>query len=731
MKKLTALLLSAILFCQSTFSQKENLSQQAGQTMLKATKFMMDSVSTHGGFVWYYLPDMSRRWGEMEAYKTMIWVQDGGTVSVGHMLLDAYNVTHDEYYYQAAEKVADAMIWGQSHEGGWNYLIDFAGDNSLKEWYATIGKNGWRLEEFQHYYGNDTYDDDVSSDAARFLLRMYLEKLDPKYKPSLDKAIDFVLKSQYPNGGWPQRYPLMYDFNKAGHPDYTSFYTFNDDVIWQNVLFLIQCYETLGEKRFLEPIKKGMDFYLLSQKKNGAWGQQYNQQMEVAGARTYEPAAYLPRATFWNSLLLLKFYEYTGDKKFLKTIPEAIKWLEKEELPADKTQNGRYTHPLFVDVKTDKPIYVHRRGSNVKHGYYYTDTSDVMLLGHMSGKSNINLQYLKDEYARVSALPVEKAIEGSPIKMSKFSGQGTPQNFYDLKRNEMVFPSPSDSTVKSVINSLDNENRWLVKHVMISHPYIGDGQLTVKTDAYASTFVGDSTDTSPFRDMSDQLYISTPAYIRNMDILIGYIKEIDKKEQNKKTSSSVLWKLNNKTSIGSFSPTIFGNPEVIIAGNDTSIFFNGQSDGIVIPSIPIQGWQQFTIEARFKPDSKGPSAPRFLHFEDSQKNRGTLEARLTSGGDWYLDVFLKNGKTNKGLTLIDSLLLHKSDQWYSVALSYDGKKMYSYVNGRKELEGDFDFPAMTNGETSIGVRLNKVNWFRGEISQICFYPEAMKEKMAP
>mgnify|MGYP003694344715 CR=1 FL=1 len=153
--------------------------------MYKATKFMVDSVSTQGGYVWYYLPDLSRRWGEMEAYKTMIWVQDGGTVNVGHMLLDAYNVTGNEYFYQAAEKAAAAaMIWGQSNEGGWNYLIDFAGDRSLKNGMLLLAKNGWRLEEFQHYYGNDTYDDDVTSDAARFLLRMYLEKLDPKYKPA-------------------------------------------------------------------------------------------------------------------------------------------------------------------------------------------------------------------------------------------------------------------------------------------------------------------------------------------------------------------------------------------------------------------------------------------------------------------------------------------------------------------------------------------------------------------
>lgn len=518
------------LYCNVVFAQNESLSQQAEQAMYKATKFMEDSVSTNGGYVWYYLPDLSRRWGEMEAYKTMVWVQDGGTVSVGHMLLDAYDVTGNEYFYQAAEKAGAAMIWGQNNEGGWNYLIDFAGDRSLKKWYATIGKNGWRLEEFQHYYGNSTYDDDVTSDAARFLLKLYLEKLDPKYKPALDKAIDFILKSQYPNGGWPQRYPLKHDFNKAGHPDYSSFYTFNDDVIWENVLFLIQCYETLGEKRFLDPIYRGMNFYLLVQNKNGAWGLQYNMKMQVAGARTYEPAAYVPRYTFTNCLLLLKFYQYTGDRKFLAHIPAAIKWLEKVKLPQRMTQNGRYTHPLFVNPATDKPIFVHRKGSNVTYGYYYTDTTDSKLLSHMQAKGYINLQHLKDEYTRVSALSPGEAIKDSSLMPGRFEEAGTPQSFYYINRfdrSENDYPV-SEARVKTVIDALDSENRWLVKHVMISNPYIGDGQNKEPTDEYASTSVGDKTDTSPYRDMSDQEYISTPAYIRNMQVLINYLKSTKK-----------------------------------------------------------------------------------------------------------------------------------------------------------------------------------------------------------
>ncbi len=66
---------------------------------------MVDKVSCNGGYVWYYLPDLSRRWGEMEAYKTMIWTQDSGTVGVGHVLLDAYKVTHNEYFYDVLKKL--------------------------------------------------------------------------------------------------------------------------------------------------------------------------------------------------------------------------------------------------------------------------------------------------------------------------------------------------------------------------------------------------------------------------------------------------------------------------------------------------------------------------------------------------------------------------------------------------------------------------------------------------
>ena len=527
-----SLLLVFILLVPRSFllAQKDaKLAQTSEQTMLRATQFMVDKVSTNGGYLWYYLPDFSRKWGEMEAYKTMIWLQHPGTVSMGHLFLDAYHATGNEYYYQAAEKAAAGVIWGQSQEGGWNYIIDFAGDRSLKQWYNTIGKNGWRLEEFQHYYGNSTFDDDITSDAARFLLRMYLEKMNPAYKPSLDKAIDFIIKSQYPLGGWPQRYPLRYDFNKQDHPDYTSYYTFNDDVIWENVHFLIQCYLTLGEERFLDPIKRGMNFYLISQDACGAWGQQVNMAMETTGARTYEPSAFLPGATFDNARLLLKFYQYTGDKRFLNNVPKAISWLEATALPAEKTAGGKYSHSTFVEMGTNKPIYVHRKGSNVKFGYYFVDYNDDKLLGHYGGKGKVWTEQLKKDYQRLLLLSPEEITKDSPLKAEAFQKEDTPQKYYDLNR-ESFRGKASEDQVRNIINSLDKENRWLVKHAKISNPYIGDGKKQEPVDDYASTNVGDETDTSPFEDNSDQEYISTDEYIKNMNMLISYIRTVKKAE---------------------------------------------------------------------------------------------------------------------------------------------------------------------------------------------------------
>ena len=88
MTRLLALILLLIGFAGEAGAQSR---AEIERTMKRATRFMVEEVSTEGGYVWSYLPDMSRRWGEIEAKKSMIWVQPPGTATMGHLFLDAFH----------------------------------------------------------------------------------------------------------------------------------------------------------------------------------------------------------------------------------------------------------------------------------------------------------------------------------------------------------------------------------------------------------------------------------------------------------------------------------------------------------------------------------------------------------------------------------------------------------------------------------------------------------------
>lgn len=194
----------------------------------------------------------------------------------------------------------------------------------------------------------------------------------------------------------------------------------------------------------------------------------------------------------------------------------------------------------------------------------------------------------------------------------------------------------------------------------------------------------------------------------------------------KVNAQDITWKLDNLNSIGNAKPEVLGTPLIKNDEGHKAIAFNGVGDALVMPKVPIEGWKHFTIEVLFKPDGDGPVEPRFIHFQDKDENRGTFEIRLNKQKQWFLDVFLKNAKVDdKGLALNDPSLLHPADRWYWVAMVFDGKNMSGYVNGVKEKEGISNFPTLGSAQIALGMRLNKVSWFKGEISEIRFHPAVL------
>lgn len=187
---------------------------------------------------------------------------------------------------------------------------------------------------------------------------------------------------------------------------------------------------------------------------------------------------------------------------------------------------------------------------------------------------------------------------------------------------------------------------------------------------------------------------------------------------------AVDWRIDNLDRIGGHPVTVIGSPRVVSIAGGTAIEFNGRTDGLFLDVNPLSGLARFTVEVLFEPAIDGPEEQRFVHFESAGDTgaRALIELRLFPGALWCLDTYLRWNSV--GLTLLDRAASHAAGQWHAAALTYDGKTMAHYVDGVRERSGDVAFK-IGAGRTSIGVRRNKVSWFKGRIRMIRITPEAL------
>jgi PelA/Pel-15E family pectate lyase len=521
----------ASFFQPGSDTGSNSLRGDARDAMKRAARFMREEAAYRGGYVWSYLPDFSRRWGEMEAYPTMIWIQPPGTATVGHLYLDCFNATRDEFYYQAAMEVAEGLIAAQHPAGGWNYLYDFAGEESARRWYDTIGKNGWRLEEFHHFYGNATFDDAGTSEASQFLLRLYLVRRSSRLRAPLERAISFVLDSQYENGGWPQRFPFVNDApHLHGRPDYTRYITFNDAVADENIKFLLMVYHTLGDERALAAIQRAMEIFIVTQQPapQAGWGlQHHHETLLPIGARSYEPDALATHTSAGNIAQMMDFYEWTGDERFIARIPEALDWLQSVRLPADQIQVRGREYPTFIELGTNRARINHRRGSNAASGEYYWNYDSAKPITHYSQWRAINLDALRTRYERLRAASPDLLRAASPLRPQ--AGFTLPRFFTteNIEVSDMTsnaggrgFEPPTPERTQELIGGLNAEGYWPTPLAATSQPYAGEPPAAASPGDFSQTLVGDRFDTSPYVTDGPVTGISTGTFIQNMSALL-------------------------------------------------------------------------------------------------------------------------------------------------------------------------------------------------------------------
>ena len=432
------------LLVSSVFAQQPDR-EAVLSAMKKATNFMTEKVSTRGGYVWSVSEDFSKQYGEIPARKSQIWIQSG-TPMVGMAYLDAYDVTRDKVFLDAARKAADALVYGQLSLGGWHYNIDFD-PKGVQEWYKNkASKFKWGMEEQRFYKGNATFDDSNSASATRFLLRFYLTTKEAKYRGPLLKALNFFLLAQYPNGAFPQRFPLRYDFVHEDFPDYTSYYTLNDGAANGNVDVLLDAYHYLGDKRYLESARRAVDFMIAVQgpEDQAAWAEQYHPDtMQPTKARTHEPAGFVIRESEMVLELLETFYKMTGDRRYLRPIPMCLDWFDR--VNRESKENNRPA-ARYYELGTNLPVYVIRTDKTTPQGYGAYLWSNTQAQGNVSaGVQVTNVEPFRREYERLTKLTKEEANAEYQLRFKAWDN----------------LPRADAAAVRTILGSMDTRGAWI------------------------------------------------------------------------------------------------------------------------------------------------------------------------------------------------------------------------------------------------------------------------------
>jgi Concanavalin A-like lectin/glucanases superfamily len=206
--------------------------------------------------------------------------------------------------------------------------------------------------------------------------------------------------------------------------------------------------------------------------------------------------------------------------------------------------------------------------------------------------------------------------------------------------------------------------------------------------------------------------------------LLTWTKPAQNKSKDANSMKPTLWNLDDLDNVGGNPITVLGTPRLVETPKGKAVEFDGVKDGLLVNSHPLAGRRQFTIEVIFRPDPDGLREQRFLHLQEyDSENRILLETRLTADGKWFLDTYIKSNQTDQ--TLYAEGFPHPLGQWHAAALVFDGKEMCHYVNGEKELAKEIIFVPPRGGRASIGVRMNRVHWFKGAVRKIRFTARAL------
>lgn len=275
-----------------------------------------------------------------------------------------------------AGRIADSVLLYQRKTGGWPKNIDMAVPLSPEE-SARIAS--------EKSLTDSTIDNNSTTTQILFLARVFEGAQRNSLREGILKGVGFLLDAQYPNGGWPQYYPLRSDYSRQ--------ITFNDDAVVHvmNLLgdvaagrYPFAWADSSLRARSARAVEQGIQVILAAQiRVNGAltaWCAQHDAKTLLpCKARSYE----LPSISGSESIGVVRLLMAIErpSPEVVAAIEAAVKWFRASAITgwrldriSDPSKPRGFDYVLlpapaapplwarFYDVRTNAPMFVGRDG---------------------------------------------------------------------------------------------------------------------------------------------------------------------------------------------------------------------------------------------------------------------------------------------------------------------------------------------------------------------------------
>ncbi|SOC79312.1 pectate lyase, PelA/Pel-15E family [Salinimicrobium sediminis] len=285
----------------------------------------------------------------------------------------------DEQWYgsKEAQRIADNVLLYQHNNGGWYKNIDMSNELTPQE--------KEKLRKLSVEDAGTTIDNGATHTQLRYLAKVFKATGKEEYKKAFFKGIDFLLEAQYPNGGWPQFYPI-----KKGYYEHI---TYNDGAM-VGVLRLLRdvakneepytFVDSERKRKARRAVNKGLEIILATQVKVDGkltvWGAQHDKKtLEPAKARAYELASLSGKESAEIVRYLMEIENPSEEVKRsirsamqwfedAKVMGKRVEWIKGPELPEGRDRivvedpEGGPLWGRFTEIGTNKIMFIGRDG---------------------------------------------------------------------------------------------------------------------------------------------------------------------------------------------------------------------------------------------------------------------------------------------------------------------------------------------------------------------------------